>query len=576
MTLAKTTAAAVKQPESSQTRPERRSLSRSSRSMGIYVLAGRGTGKSRMLGRKIAMQDYLPGFPQVVFDPVGATIDNFLDKVLRFLQQIPASLHDRFWDRIVYVDMSGKDGVVVPFPLYYRLGTERSLLEIAERYLQTIIKSNPDLFHAQVLGWPPLHRIGVYTGMILAAMGYQITEAEHLLRQPEQWESRFSEAERQYPEVRPAVSFFKNEYIPMRQQDRSRLYTPFLDKIFTFSLDPTLRAMFGATAPGINWDTVVRKKQTILLDFRREQDEEMRRFKMLWAFDYLYSWIKTRGRQDENPFGVIIDEFAHMTQQVTGGTNPLAKELDEFINVYMRQHTIWFTAAHQELYQIDEQLRNTVLSLGTYILGGTSSMDSARQLADVLFSRDPYWVKYWRPVPDPLPYSDRRALRELGVPDPMEPEFMPLEEQTELFAQRIKNLGRFQFLLRPAIAEGHVGQAVLPLSIREEDRDKATGEYQFPEAHLMHRLRAALAKQSGMPIQRLLQEQEGRIPPVLPETGRLLASPQPRLDVRRPLTKPQQRTQQTSHAETTTETPARQDKLQEAPMLPTRRREPMS
>jgi hypothetical protein len=341
-----------------------------------------------MLGRQIAMQDYLAGFPQVIFDPVCATIDNFLDKVTRFLQHIPASERNLFWNRIVYVDMSGKDGVVVPFPLYYRLGTERSLLEIAERYLQTIIKSNPDLFHAQVLGWPPLHRIGVYTGMVLAALGYQITEASDLLARSEQWESRFTDAEARFPEARPAVAFFRNEYIPMRPTDRARLTTPFLDKIFAFPLDPTLRAMFGTTEPGINWNDVVQGKQTILLDFRHEQDEEMRRFKMLWAFSYLYEWIKTRGRQDDNPFGVIFDEFAHMTQKVASGTNPLAQELDEFINVYIRQHTIWFSAAHQELYQIDEQLRNTLLSLGTYILGGTSSMESARELADALFSRD--------------------------------------------------------------------------------------------------------------------------------------------------------------------------------------------
>jgi hypothetical protein len=146
-----------------------------------------------------------------------------------------------------------------------------------------------------------------------------------------------------------------------------------------------------------------KKEITVLLDFRHEQDEEMRRFKMLWSSDYLFSWSKTRGRQEDNPFGVIIDEFAHMTQQVAGGTNPLTQDLDEFTNVYMRQHTIWFTAAHQELYQIDEQLRNTMLSLGTYILGATANMESARQLADALFLRDPYWVKYWRPVPDPLP-----------------------------------------------------------------------------------------------------------------------------------------------------------------------------
>ena len=169
-----------------------------------------------------------------------------------------------------------------------------------------------------------------------------------------------------------------------------------------------------------------------------------------------------------------------MTQQVTGGTNPLATELDEFINVYMRQHTIWFTAAHQELYQIDEQLRNTMLSLGTYLLGATSSMAAARELADALFSRDPWWVKYWRILPDPLPrgVTHRPEWHE----PPKEPVFLPLEEQTELFAKWIKKLDHFQFLLRPAVAEGHIGQAVVPLSIRDEDRDERTGEYQFPEA----------------------------------------------------------------------------------------------
>jgi hypothetical protein len=474
MTLAQSSRKVVKQPE-------RRVLSRSSRSMGIYLRAGKGAGKSRLLGRKIAIQDFLAGFPQVVFDPIGTTIDNFLDKVMWFLHDFPELDPAPISERIVYVDMSGKDGVVVPFPLYYKLGTERSLLEIAERYLQTITKSNPDLFHAQVLGWPPLHRIGDYSGIVLAALGYQITEAEDLLDNPEAWEAagHFAKAEQVSPEAKRAVSYLRNKYIPMREADRSRLTTPFLDKIFTFSLDDTFRAMFGAREPGIKWDDVVKRKQTILLDFRREQDEEMRRFKMLWAFDYLYSWIKTRGRQDDTPFGVIIDEFAHMTKPVAGGTNPLAQELDEFINVYMRQHTIWLTVAHQELYQIDEQLRNTLLSLGTYILGSTSSMESARLLADAVFSRDPWKVKDWEPV-----WGRPHRWSDLEIID-WKPVYMSLEEQTELFAQRIKNLGRFQFLLRPAIAEGHIGATVVPLTIRDLDRDKETGEYQFPELPLL-------------------------------------------------------------------------------------------
>jgi hypothetical protein len=498
--------------------PERRSISRSARSMGMYLLAGRGTGKSRLLGRKIAMQDFLAGIPQCVIDPIGATIDNFLDKATRFLDPLPRADRDLFWDRIVYCDMSGKNGYIIPFPLYYRMGTERSLLEISERYLQTIIKSNPALYQAQVLGWPPLHRIGVYSGIVLSALGYQITEAENLLRLPEQWLSRFAEAERRYPEVSPAVAFFRDEYIPMREQDRRRLTTPFVEKIFTFPLDPSLQAMFGATEPGIKWDDVVARKQTVLLDFRHEQDEEMCRFKMLWAFSYLYEWIKARGRQDENPFGVIIDEFAHMTQKVLSGTNPLAQVLDEFINVYMRQHTIWLSAAHQELYQLDEQLQNTLLSLGTYIIGAPSSMQAARELADALYFRDPFRVKDSEPI-----YGRWYQHTRLEVID-VKLHYMPLEEQTELFANRIKKLGRFQFLLRPAIAEGHIGSEVLPLTIRHEDVDPQTGEYQYPDAPLVARVREALAKQSGIPIVRLLAEQEKRLSQA--PRHRIPASPQ--------------------------------------------------
>jgi hypothetical protein len=69
---------------------------------------------------------------------------------------------------------------------------------------------------------------------------------------------------------------------------------------------------------------------------------------------------------------------------------------------------------------------------------------------------------------------------------------------------------------------------VLPLSIRDIDRDKETGEYQFPEIPLMRRLRAALAKQSGVSIKKLLAEQENRVPQALPETAARLSPPQQR------------------------------------------------
>jgi hypothetical protein len=489
--------------------PEKKStLPLSARAMGIYILGARGSGKSRLSGRVIAWQDYRAEIPLVVIDPLGGTIDNFLDKLFRFLQYVHPSKHSQYWSRVRYVDMSGRDGVITPFPLYYKLGNERSLREVAERYLQVILKSNPSLLNAQVQGWPPLHNIGVQTGVILAALGYQITEAADLLRNPEQWQSRFTQAEQRYPEVAPAVAFFRDEFIPMREQERRRLTNPFMDKIFPFTLDPHLKAMFGSNMPGIDWREVERERQTVLIDFRHEQDPEMRRFKLLWVFSSLYEHIKFRGRSPR-PLSVLIDEISALTNKIMSGENPLAAELDELINQYMRGHNVWLTCIHQELHQIDEHLRNTLLSLGTYIIGGTSGMDAARLLADALFLRDPFRVKHRRNVWMSGGSLYGRPLAPYVVDT--EPEFMPLEEQRELFAQRVKRLGLFQFLVRPALSEGSIGSSVLPLSIQNVDRDPKTGQAAFPEQHVLARIRAILAVRSGKPIASLLAEQEARL-----------------------------------------------------------------
>jgi hypothetical protein len=62
--------------------PEKKStLPLSARAMGIYILGARGSGKSRLSARIIAWQDYRAEIPLVVIDPLGGTIDNFLDKL---------------------------------------------------------------------------------------------------------------------------------------------------------------------------------------------------------------------------------------------------------------------------------------------------------------------------------------------------------------------------------------------------------------------------------------------------------------------------------------------------------------
>src|SRR5512147_1428403 len=84
------------------------------RSMGISMWASKGAGKSRTLGRLIAWQDFYTGVPLVVLDPVGETIDNFLDKLVH----LPPEERIDAWHRVRYVNLAGMDGLVVPWPLY--------------------------------------------------------------------------------------------------------------------------------------------------------------------------------------------------------------------------------------------------------------------------------------------------------------------------------------------------------------------------------------------------------------------------------------------------------------------------
>src|SRR6266496_2996034 len=109
------------------------------RPFAVHVVGDIGSGKSSLLGRVIAFIDFLRGIPIVILDN-GDAIDHFLHKFLK----LPKVLQDAWWHRIRYVPLSGLNGYVVPFPLYYHLG-EEDPLTVAQRFVETIIRMTPAL-----------------------------------------------------------------------------------------------------------------------------------------------------------------------------------------------------------------------------------------------------------------------------------------------------------------------------------------------------------------------------------------------------------------------------------------------
>jgi hypothetical protein len=136
-------------------------------------------------------------------------------------------------------------------------------------------------------------------------------------------------------------------------------------------------------------------------------------------------------------------------------------------------------------------------------------MVEARILADALFTTDVFHIKHMRNVWGSS--QQPRTRQTLHYVIDQEPEFMKLDEQQELYAQQIKQLRLFDFLLRPVEGEGQVSSSVIPITIANFVRDRQTGEYIFPEPEVVAPLRVLLAARSGIPIRTIQQEIETRL-----------------------------------------------------------------
>jgi hypothetical protein len=472
-------------------------LADQARNMGIHMVSGKGSGKSRMLGRVIAWQDFIRGIPLVIFDPHGPTIDNFLDKLTR----LPADAQRRLWPRVLYVDMSGSSGNVIPFPLYYRLGND-NLFTISQRYLNVVRRLDPFLQTASVQGWNPLRVIGTNAGMVLAALGLQITEAEDLVRHPERWKDKLAEAVRRDPDAEPAAAFFTQELATLNTSDKHHRTESFLNKVDLFKLDPTMKAMFGANTPGINWQRVMDVPLAVLFDFRHELDLERMRFKLLWSFRYLMDFVQHRGHGRHKPISLVIDEITYVLSDPTLHGDLLASDMNELINRLARNYMIWLTLCHQEMYQVSESIQKSLLTMGTQIFGSTTDLRSAIEIGRRYFRYNPYLVKKTEAVYGMGTAIDYRTVE------------FTMDEQAYLHGVRFLDLPRYHFLVSPAFTEGTMPTHLSPVSIENLDPDIYTNE------PLVAQARDLLMQRNGLPVSKVLAEIAARTPQAI-RTSRL-------------------------------------------------------
>lgn len=473
--------------------------------LGVHIVAGPGTGKSRLMGRVLAWQAFVRGKPVVVLDPTGGIVANIIDKI----SLTPEHERRTLWSRLVYVD-AGSTDYVVPTPLYYRNREMDTFFEIANRFPSVLKRQDPELQSAPILGWNSLHECAIHSGRIAAALNRQLDFVVDLIRRPQLYKDDLRQVLMIYPELEDAVTYFRQLMDTSNVGLRERRTGSFASKLLPFVSDPTMLATFAAPDRSIDWEKVVEQGQMVIIDFQQELDPDRRQFKLLWWYRDFSAYVNARGMDGRGcEILFFIDEVTQLVGQRTGkGNAVLLEDLIETVSVHGRNFGVNVIIAHQNLSQIDERIRDVLMQCGTQVVGRISNPDDALFLARHFLKYDPHKVKkqepIWMGVMAPnLGYALPKIVDYRDVP------FTP-EEQLLMGMERF-HLPRFQFLVQPALAEGTVSKSLFRISIERLDAG------QYPDNRRVQRILGFLRKKCGVPLEQLLAEIRGRW--AFPEKG---------------------------------------------------------
>lgn len=471
------------------------------RAGGIHMVAGKGSGKSWTLGRNLAYGDVIRYIPTILIDPEGKTIDYFLDKI----NQLPSAERDAIIARIRYIDMLGRDGYVTPFPLLCHQSNDDTLQDIAARYIDAIEITDPSLKEgAPVQGMNSVRPLGTSLGMLLYALGLQITEADELLQNISKYEERLENLAKHDSTGSLSRAI---KYVKEFGKSQSMI---FRGKSTNFVLDPINRAIFSASQQGIDWGEVVSKRLVVLIDISNKRPNRfIQAFKMYWVLESLVSYIRETGHTRKTPISVIIDEISTM---YNAADNVVSDALNNLSNVVARNNNMWLTLAHQEMYQFEEMAQNTLMSMDFQILGRTSSSETALMYARLYNPVDPNRVKrtenVWVSSPDNFdaygPYGENLTFHNGTKHKVIEQKPIPytFEEQHLLNSYKYRNLKQHEYYGRFPPFNTVEKISTLPYNPRADiDTEK------------IRELKMKLAKQYGRKIEDIEAEIEARLNP---------------------------------------------------------------
>lgn len=477
-----------------------------SRGMGIRIVAGKGSGKSRLIGRTVVFQDFVRRVPTLVIDPTQALINNVLDKMLR----LPSNVQQVAYQRIRYINLAGEVDTkgfmrVVPFPILYKA---RSPFDAAQRFPDVMERIDPALRSAPMLGIEALRNIATDVGSVLYALGWQYSEAEQLIFHASEYREQIEQAIAREPSIAPSAHYLLDEFPNLRPQEQEMKTSSFFARTNRFSRDQVSRAVFCADAPGFSWDDLLERKLLVLVDMSKVPTAQ-RKFAMQWLYQSFIDWVRLEsGLERTQPISLVIDELTEMLGNPADSHDPMAEALRQLTDVIARNHQIWVTVMHQEENQVSPQVQMRLNGIGNQIIGVTSDPDSALKTARRYVRYNPEWErrreKVWgseqiRDAYGDVMGTDHFVLDERTVD-------YTIQEQQELNSRGFLELPAFSFKVGLSSREGALPTTLHDLTTASIDPDE------FPRTEMLVHVRRALMERDGTPVRDVLAKIAARSP----------------------------------------------------------------
>lgn len=469
-------------------------------SQGIRLVAGSGVGKTVLAGY-LALMLFLNRRPNIVVDPTGSLCTAILGRVLHHVEsnQLSEQQAEEVYQRIIYCDF-GASGYTVPMSLFHRYGNE-PLANVSDRFMDYFSLLQSDSRSASIQGYNSVAKIMRPVSVVMAALQpeFQITDVPDLLDhiKSDRWQARLNFAVNRYPrQTRQAVDFLVNDFSQWDGQTKQRRLDLLESFLSPYRYHPVFRATFGAAQTGLDYDAIVDRGQTVLIDASGLLGEA-RPTVLSWLVLYsLVGYLRHRGNQRPAPVGLMVDEVSALHLDSATAMDLFAQHWSEMTHILRRQYGLHpLVAISQSAAQLHPKIAADLNALGNQLVGRPADFESALALTDRLFDYQPR-VKRW----DPVYFSNRDRDAQIIDYRPVE---YDREEMQLLQAQTLMRLNKHRWLARLTLDEG-AGQT----GLRQLDTSPLLGPW--PDPVKVNQLRQQLCAASGVRVDQVLSEVDAR------------------------------------------------------------------